>query len=64
MNKRIIQHEIKLQKSVVFILALIVAGLFANAYGPVPGVKDAMAELFNGSTLYLNIHHQGNISGN
>ena len=37
MAKNVIQHEIKLQKSVIFILVLLVVGLFANAYGPIFG---------------------------
>ena len=59
MAKNVIQHEIKLQKSVVIILVLLVVGLFANAYGPIFGVKDAMAENLSG---ILSINHSGAVT--
>ena len=58
MSKRVVQHEIKLQKSVIVILMLLVIGLFANAHGPGLGMKDAMAEYLSGD---IRINH--NLSG-
>jgi hypothetical protein len=60
MTNRTIKHEVKLQKSAIFILAILAVGVFANAFAPVFSVNNAMAELSNGSRLY--IHHSGSIS--
>ena len=45
MSDRTVKHEVKLQKSVTVILAVIAFGLCANAFAPVFAVKDAMAQL-------------------
>ena len=44
MTKRVIEHEIKLQKSVIIILAVLAIGVFANAFAPVFEIKNAQAE--------------------
>ena len=60
MTKRVIEHEIKLQKSVIVILAVLAIGVCANAFAPVFGVKEALAEL---STFdYLKVILSGSIS--
>ena len=43
MTKRVIEHEIKLQKSVIVILAVLAIGVCANAFAPAFGVKEAKA---------------------
>ena len=59
MDKQIIQHEIKLPKALMIILVLLVIGLFANVYGPMFVVKDALAELYSGADLNLNVQLTG-----
>ena len=43
MSNRTIKHEIKLPKYLIVLLAMLVIGLFANAFAPVFSVKDAYA---------------------
>ena len=43
MTKRVIEHEIKLQKSVIVILAVLAIGVCANAFAPVFNIKNAHA---------------------
>ena len=43
MSNRTIKHEIKLPKYLIVLLAMLVIGLFANAFAPVFSVKDAFA---------------------
>lgn len=45
MTNRTIKHEIKLQKSVIGILAVLAIGVFANAFAPTFSINDAMAQL-------------------
>ena len=59
MTNRTIKHEIKLQKSVVVILGILAIGVCANAFAPAFSIKEAMAELYSGSTL--RIVHSGSI---
>ena len=62
MQKKI-QHEIKLEKSVKVILGILAVGLLVNAFNPQDfGIKEALAELNNGSIL--NIKHSGRITSN
>ena len=59
MNKKI-THEIKLEKSVKIILSVLAIGILINAFNPRDfGIKDAMAELSSGATLYIK--HSGQI---
>lgn len=53
MSNRTIKHEIKLQTSVIVILGILAVGVFANVFAPVFSVKDALAELRDDSTLYI-----------
>ena len=59
MTNRTIKHEIKLQKSVVVILGILAIGVCANAFAPAFSIKEAMAQLSHGSTLYIK--HSGSI---
>ena len=43
MTEQVIRHEIKLQKSVIVILAVLAIGVCANAFAPTIGIKDALA---------------------
>ena len=52
MNQKIIQHEIKLQKSVIIILGLLSLGLFLNVFAQIVDIKEASARHF--STPVLN----------
>jgi len=58
MTKRVIEHEIKLQKSVIVILAVLAIGVCANAFAPVFGVKDALAQMIGGT---ISLSHSGSI---
>jgi len=58
MTKRVIEHEIKLQKSVIVILAVLAIGVCANAFAPVFGVKDALAQSLGGM---ISLNHSGYI---
>ena len=60
MNKRVVEHEIKLEKSVKIILGVFALGVLLNAFAPAFSIREAFAELSSGSTLY--IVHSGNIS--
>ena len=53
MSNRTIKHEIKLQTSVIVILGILAVGVFANVFAPVFSVKDALEELRDDSTLYI-----------
>ena len=59
MTNRTIKHEVKLQKSVIIILAVLAFGVCANAFAPVFTIKSALAEYFTGS---ISIHHTGSIT--
>jgi hypothetical protein len=58
MTKRVIEHEIKLQKSVIVILAVLAIGVCANAFAPAFSIKDALAQTVGGS---ISLHHSGSI---
>ena len=50
MNKRVVEHKIKLEKSVKIILGVLAVGVFLNAFAPAFDVREASAELSN---IYL-----------
>ena len=50
MNNRKITHEVKLQKSVIVILAVLAIGVLTNAFAPAFDVKSAMAEIVTRGT--------------
>jgi hypothetical protein len=60
MTEKTIKHEVKLQKSVIAILAVLAFGVCANAFGPAFSIKDALAERLSGSMM-LGITHSGSI---
>ena len=43
MTKRVVEHKIKLEKSVKIILGVLAFGVFLNAFAPVFDVKDVFA---------------------
>jgi len=43
MTKRVVEHEIKLEKSVKIILGVLALGVLLNAFAPVLDVKEAFA---------------------
>ena len=43
MTKRVVEHKIKLEKSVKIILGVLAFGVFLNAFAPAFDVKDAFA---------------------
>ena len=51
MQDRKITHEVKLQKSVIIILAVLAIGVMANAFAPAFSIKDAMAQLTDLDTI-------------
>ena len=51
MKDRKITHEVKLQKSVIIILAVLAVGVMANAFTPAFSIKDAMAQLTDLDTI-------------
>ena len=59
MSNRTIKHEIKLPKSVIVLLVMMVIGLFANAFPSASIINEAFAD-----TIWLmNIHQQLEIIG-
>jgi hypothetical protein len=63
MTNKTITHEVKLQKSVIIILGVMALALCANVFGPVLSVNPALAELTNGGSFNLKIHHSGRVDG-
>jgi len=43
MTKRVVEHKIKLEKSVKIILGVLAVGVFLNAFAPVFTVREAFA---------------------
>ena len=43
MNKRVVEHKIKLEKSVKIILGVLAVGVFLNAFAPAFDVRKAFA---------------------
>jgi hypothetical protein len=43
MTKRVVEHEIKLEKSVKVILGVLALGVLLNAFAPVFSVREALA---------------------
>ena len=54
MTKRVIEHEIKLQKSVIVILAVLAIGVFANAFAPAFSIKDALAQFPSSLSVFVS----------
>jgi len=49
MTKRVVEHEIKLEKSVKIILGVLAFGVFLNAFAPAFSVREAFADRFTSS---------------
>ena len=47
MTKRVVEHEIKLEKSVKIILGVLALGVLLNAFAPVFSVREAFTGLLN-----------------
>ena len=62
MTTRVVEHKIKLEKSVKIILGVLAVGVFLNAFAPVFDVREAYAQLSN---IYLQGIENGldNIAG-
>ena len=63
MTKRVIEYEIKLEKSVKIILAALAFGVLAHAFVPAFSVKSAIAEVIKG-TLSVSLSGPVQLSGN
>ena len=61
MKDRKITHEVKLQKSVIIILAVLAIGVMANAFAPAFSIKEAMAQLRSSDTLKIQLHTPYNL---
>ena len=59
MTDRKITHEVKLQKSVIVILAVLAIGVMANAFAPALNVKSALADWYGSPNIYIK--HSGSI---
>ena len=55
MTKRVVEHEIKLEKSVKIILGVFALGVLLNAFAPVFDVREAFAELSYGDTINVSV---------
>ena len=49
MNNRVVEHKIKLEKSVKIILAVLAVGVCLNAFAPAFDVRKAFAEGISGT---------------
>ena len=62
MTKRVIQHEVKLEKSVKIIFAALAFGVLAHAFVPAFSVRSAVAEAIKG-TLSVSLSGPVQLSG-
>ena len=56
MTKRVVEHEIKLEKSVKIILGVLAFGVFLNAFAPVFDVTKAFADITNMGSYTYPVH--------
>ena len=56
--KRIVTHEIKLEKSTKIILLVMALGILAHAFQFTAPIEDALAETLSGK-LSINLNHSG-----
>ena len=59
--KRIVTHEIKLEKSTKLILLVMALGILAHAFQFTAPIEDAIAETLSGR-LNITLHHSGIIT--
>ena len=55
MTKRVVEHKIKLEKSVKIILGVLAFGVFLNAFAPAFDVRKAFAELDDGDRIRVSL---------
>ena len=55
MSNKTITHEVKLQKSVIVILAILAFGVCANVFAPALSVAPALAELSHLDKLVVRL---------
>jgi hypothetical protein len=55
MTSRVVEHKIKLEKSVEIILGVLAFGVFLNAFAPVFDVRKAFAELEYGDKIKVEL---------
>jgi hypothetical protein len=55
MTKRVVEHEIKLEKSVKIILGVLALGVLLNVFAPAFSVREAFAELSSFDTISVNL---------
>jgi hypothetical protein len=61
MTNRVVEHEIKLEKSVKIILGVLALGVLLNAFAPAFDVREAFAELDNLDTIKVRVQGRVNV---
>jgi len=56
MTKRVVEHKIKLEKSVKIILGVLAFGVFLNAFAPAFDVRKAFASSILGTTDFNPVY--------
>ena len=56
MTNRVVEHEIKLEKSVKIILGVLAFGVFLNAFAPVFDVRKAFADIIGKGSSSNPVH--------
>ena len=54
MTKRVVEHKIKLEKSVKIILGVLAFGVFLNAFAPAFSVREAFAQIHFPSSITVD----------
>ena len=55
MTSRVVEHKIKLEKSVKIILGVLAVGVFLNAFAPAFSVREAFADLNYRDTINVKL---------
>ena len=56
MKDRVIEHKVKLEKSVKIILGVLAVGVFLNAFAPVVDVRKAFAQIGMIGSIHNPVH--------
>ena len=56
MTKRVVEHEIKLEKSVKIILGVLALGVLLNAFAPAFSVREAFADITSRGSWNNPVH--------
>ena len=56
MKDRVIEHKVKLEKSVKIILGVLAVGVFLNAFAPVFDVRKASAQIGMIGSIHNPVH--------